>query len=356
MSLIINRPWVRPEQHWVEGQGGKLEIKAERRPASYDVFDARRNTRRTEVLDMVNTIRTRVDRTNVETLTFDPASTPIRADLAPALGGATDLGKMISIDLKKLPDGFRLQRLMFQAARKGFAEMNHNFKGSEGLLAAQPVRIVEAFIKSDVLQIPSLFHSDPLRLRILIALNIDLIVQHLMQRVTEQNRTMLTPTFDEENPIGSTGQMRTWYTIKPNFPAARSHISHLDGDSFWEGYAANIFEKSDDVLAYAKNDHLGFQVQYLWSGSRRRYVPDFLVKFNGGTILALEIKGTDSPQNRTKRAALAEWVEAVNAAGGFRQWSWDVAFDRGDIEDIIERHHTSSERHIRTMEGANHGA
>ena len=61
MSLIINSPFVCPAQHWVEAKGGKLEIKSERRPASYEVFDARNNTKRTEVLDLVNTIRTRVD-------------------------------------------------------------------------------------------------------------------------------------------------------------------------------------------------------------------------------------------------------------------------------------------------------
>jgi type III restriction enzyme len=41
------------------GQGGKLEIKPERRPASYEVIDARNNTKRVEVLDLVNTIRGR---------------------------------------------------------------------------------------------------------------------------------------------------------------------------------------------------------------------------------------------------------------------------------------------------------
>jgi type III restriction enzyme len=207
-------------------------------------------------------------------------------------------------------------------------------------LAAQLVRIVEEFIESDVLEIPSLFHSDPLRRRILIALNIDLVVQHLMRSVDEQNRTNLTPIFDEENPIGSTGQMRTWYTTKPNFPAVKSHISHLVGDSSWEGHAANVFEKSDIILAYAKNDHLSFQIQYLWGGSRRRYVPDFLVKYSTGKMLALEIKGVDSPQNKAKRDALAEWVEAVNSAGGFGVWSWDVAFQPSEIQDIIARHST----------------
>ena len=279
-----------------------------------------------------------VDWSDVETLTLDPASTPISADLAPALGGATDLGKVSSIDLEKLPNGFRLQRLVFQAARKGFAELNHGFKGSEGLLAAQLVRIVEQFIDSNVLDIPSLFHSDPLRRRILIALNIDLIVQHLMRNVNEQNKSSLSPIFDEENPIGSTAQMRTWYTTKPNFPAVKSHVSHLVGDSSWEGRTANVLEKSDAVMAYAKNDHLGFQIQYLWGGSRRRYVPDFLVKYHNGKKLALEIKGADSAQNKAKRDALADWVEAVNSVGGFGVWSWDVAFEPSSVEDIISKH------------------
>ena len=61
MSLIINTPFECPAQHWIEGNGGNLEIKPERRPASYEVFDARNNTKRTEVLDLVNTIRARVD-------------------------------------------------------------------------------------------------------------------------------------------------------------------------------------------------------------------------------------------------------------------------------------------------------
>ncbi len=279
----------------------------------------------------------------VPALVLDPASTPISAELAPALGGATDMGKVTAIDLERLPDGFRLQRLVFQAARKGFAELRHSFSGTEEYLAAQLVRIVESFLNSKLLDIPSLFHSDPLRRRILIALNIDLVVQHVMRHVSEQNTERLTPVFDEENPIGATGQMRTWYTTKPCFPAIKSHISHLVGDSSWEGHAANVFEGRDDVVAYAKNDHLGFQIQYMWAGSRRRYVPDFLVRLSSGKMLALEIKGTDSPQNKAKRDALNEWVKAINGTGGFGQWVWDVAFKPGDVQDIVTRHASVTE-------------
>ncbi len=285
-----------------------------------------------------------VDWSNVATLTLDPAFTRICADLAPALGGATYLSEISSINLERLPEGFRLQRLVFQGARKVFDGLKHCYSGSKDLLAAQLVRIVETFIDSGPLIIPSLFHSEPLRRRILIAHHIDQIVQHLMQSVSEQNRTRLTPIFDEEHPIGSTGQMRTWYTTKPNVPAVRSHISHLVGESSWELHAANLFEKTQDIFAYAKNDHLGFHVPYLWLGSRRRYVPDFLVKYTNGRILVLEIKGVDSPQDKAKRDALDEWTEAVNVAGGFGQWSWDVAFAPGEIEDILEKHRRLGEQ------------
>ena len=279
-----------------------------------------------------------VDWGTVPPLVLDPASTPISAELAPALGGATDLGKVTAIDLEKLPEGFRLQRIVFQATRKAFAELSHGFSGTPDYLAAQLVRIIEAFLQSDQLDIPSLFHSDPLRRRILIALNIDLVVQHVLRGVSEQNTESLTPIFDDENPIGSTGQMRTWYTAKPSVSTSKSHISHVVGDSAWEGHAANILESRKDVEAYAKNDHLGFQIYYMWAGSRRRYVPDFLIRLTNGKTLALEIKGTDSPQNKAKRDALSEWVKAVNSAGGFGQWAWDVAFAPEQIHDVISRY------------------
>ena len=279
-----------------------------------------------------------VDWAKVEPLTLDPVVTVISAEIAPALGGAADMSKVTAIDLSLLPEEFRLQRLTFVAARKAFAELKTSFQGNEEYLVFQLIRLVETFLRSDKIDIPSLFHSDPVRRRILIALNIDLVVRHVLRFVTEQNTTVLTPVFDEENPIGSTGQMRAWYTTKPNMPTGKSHISHVVGDSAWEQYAANVFESRDDVIAYAKNDHLGFQIHYLWQGSRRRYIPDFIVRLANGKTLALEIKGTDSEQNKAKREALDEWVQAVNSSGGFGEWSWDVAFKPNQIHDIVARY------------------
>lgn len=100
-----------------------------------------------------------------------------------------------------------------------------------------------------------------------------------------------------------------------------------------------MLESRPEVVAYAKNDHLGFQIYYLWRGSRRRYVPDFLIELANGQYMVLEIKGEDSDQNRVKRIALDAWVRAVNARGGFGTWCWDVVrADPSKVTDVVLRH------------------
>lgn len=95
----------------------------------------------------------------------------------------------------------------------------------------QLTRLVEQFFASDKLLIPSLYHQEPLRKRILFALNTDLIVQHLLRFVREQNLEHIEPVFDEGRPIGSTREMRTWYTTKPCHPSRTTQISHIMVDS-----------------------------------------------------------------------------------------------------------------------------
>jgi type III restriction enzyme len=274
----------------------------------------------------------------VPRLTLNPAQTPIVAEIAPALGGAADMSKVTRIDLELLPETFRLQRLIFRAAQKAFEQTVAGFTGQRDYLAMQLIRLVEQFLAMDKLDIPSLFHQDEARKRILIALNLDAIVQHLMRHVEPQNRERLEPVFDGENPIGSTRAMRTWYSSKTCLPTQKSQISHLLADSSWEQMAANLLEMDPRVVAYAKNDHLGCEISYLWNGVRRRYLPDFLIRLNNGKTLVLEIKGEDSAQNCAKRTALEAWVQAVNARGGFGVWCWDVAFQPARMQDILSRH------------------
>jgi len=268
-------------------------------------------------------------------LELKPEQTPITADIAPALGGATDWSRIHVIDLEQLPEAFRLQRLTFVAARKAFEQLSATFSGGRDHLVFQLIRLVEQFVAGDRLVVPDQFHQEPLRKRILIALNIDRVVEHLLRYVYEHNAERIELVFDEDAPIGSTRYMRTWYTTKPTVPTVRSQISHVVGDSAWEGFTANLLETSPAVASYVKNDHLGFQVHYMWNGSRRRFLPDFLIRMTNGKTLVLEIKGVDDDQNRAKRSALAAWVQGVNAKGGFGTWVDAVAFAPTQIEAIV---------------------
>lgn len=293
-------------------------------------------------IDTVLSQRLVVDWTKVELLVLDPAQTRITAEIAPALQGVQDWDRIHVIDLERLPDEFRQQRLLFKAARKAFETAQHGFKGNREHLLVQLVRLAEQFLASDRLSVPSLFHSDPLRKRILVSLNVDRVVQHLMRYLSEQNQERTEPVFDEAFPIGSTRQMNTWYTTRECRPTRKSQVSHMLADSAWEQHVANILETSPLVESYVKNDHLGFQIWYLWRGSKRRYLPDFLIRLTNGRTLILEIKGQDSDQDKEKRAALDTWVKAIESRGGFGGWDWDVAFQPGQIQDILDRHSRAS--------------
>ena len=124
----------------------------------------------------------------------------LHADIAPALGGAADWSQVVTIDLEKLPEEFRLQRLVFKASQRAFEQLKEQFKGQREYLLFQLVRLVEEFLTSNKIDIPSVFHQEPLRKRILYSLHIDLITQHLMRYVVEQNTLKLEPVFDGERP------------------------------------------------------------------------------------------------------------------------------------------------------------
>lgn len=120
--------------------------------------------------------------------------------------------------------------------------------------------------------------------------------------------------------------------------------SHVVADSGWEGFVAEALQQSEHVVAYAKNDHLNFHLHYLWNGTKRRFVPDFLVRLANGKTLALEVKGQDTPQDRKKRQALAEWMKAVNRRGGFGVWCDDAAFAMAQVRDILDKHAATEAR------------
>ena len=142
---------------------------------------------------------------------------------------------------------------------------------------------------------------------------------------------------DRQRPIRATGDMLPWYTSKPCGETEKSHVNKCVFDSTWEASEAFALDRDPHVVAWAKNDHLGFEIHYVFQGLVRKYRPDFLVRLTSGATLVLEVKGQDTPQDRAKRAALAEWVAAVNEHGGFGRWTWGVSFSPGDVAAVVAR-------------------
>ena len=167
-------------------------------------------------------------------------------------------------------------------------------------------------------------------------LNMNKVVQHIWNEIRAVNTEALTPVFDKENPIRSSGDIRTWWTSKPCEPFERTHINFVVCDSKWEYLEAKTINESQHIKSFVKNDHLNFVIYYNYQGVVRRYFPDFICKMKNGVNLIIETKGQDNEQNKTKRAYLDEWCRAVNEHGGFGKWKWVVSFDPNDLQEKIK--------------------
>jgi type III restriction enzyme len=277
-----------------------------------------------------------LDWSKARTLELSAAQTAQVAELAPILEGKPDVTSVNRIKLERLAREFRTQRIIFETARDVFDQMKHTWRGSREMLLAQLVRIVERFIASDRIVItPPLVNQDELRRRLIVTLNMSRVVQHVWEAVRQDNTERLMPVFDRDHPIRATGEMRTWYTGKPCERTRKSHINVCPYDSTWEAADAFSLDDSENVAAWVKNDHLGFEVLYVYRGVVRKYRPDFLVRLKNGDTLVLETKGQNTEQDKVKHRYLDEWTQAVNAYGGFGRWGWAVATNPGEIRDIL---------------------
>lgn len=267
-----------------------------------------------------------LDMNSVHPLELNVADTATLAELAPVVEGKPDFTKISEINLEDLGKQFRMQKVIFETARDVFDQMKPTWKGNKEFLLAQLIQLVDKYIGSEKIQIvPAFFNENDMKKRILLTLNMNKVVQHIWEAIRFENTEHIEPVFDSDKPIRSTADMRIWYTGKPCEPTNKSHINHCVFDSTWEATEAFELEHNPDVEAWVKNDHLGFEILYIFKGVVRKYRPDFLIKLNTGHMLILETKGQETQQDRTKREFLKEWIEAVNQQGGFGVWHWAVS-------------------------------
>jgi type III restriction enzyme len=288
-------------------------------------------------IDHVYEPQLKIDINKVKTLNLNASDTPTLAEIAPVVDGRPDVTKISEIDLQNLGEKYRYQKIIFTTARDVYDQIAPDWKGEKSILLAQLIRLVEKFINSDVIRMnPPLFFQDDIKRRILITLNMNTIVNHVFNEIRCENTQSLTPVFDSDKPIRSTGDMRTWYTSKPCDNYDNNHINFCVHDSTWEYNAAFQLDKHPNVKAWTKNDHLNIEIPYMFQGIVHKYRPDYLIKLLDDSHLIVEVKGIPTQQDQVKWEYLREWVQAVNEYGGFGKWNWGVASEPNEIIKLLK--------------------
>lgn len=276
---------------------------------------------------------------SLEPLHLHVAKTAMIADMAGMVNGKADITNIRRIDLAALGQEFRTQRIIFETARDVYDSMRTRWQGDQLFLVASLIRLIEEFICSDGIVVePAICGRDDLMRRLVITLNMTKVAQHLTTAISHHNTKTLEPVFDSSRPIRSTGDMRRWYTGKPCRWMQHNHINYCVFDSTWEFSDANVLDNHDGVAAWVKNDHLGFEIQYVYHGIIRKYRPDFIIKLSTGEHLVLETKGKETDQDRTKWKFLQQWVEAVNTHGGFGLWHCAITRQPGEILQVLAKY------------------
>jgi len=283
---------------------------------------------------------------NIEPLTIDGSQIDTYAELAAVLEGKTT-NTISKIDLQDIAENYRVQKVVFRVASDIIEKLSGQWEKDKLELLPKVIHLTEQFLNSDKIRFTSMLDEEPVRKKVLLMMNMNTIVQHISDAILFGSESIEATelVFDKQRVTRSTGDMPTWYTKRETEPVNRSHISHMVSDGGWEMAIARGLDTTEHgagkyVDAWVKNDHVGFEIPYMWGGTVRRYIPDFLVKLNNGTTLVMEVKGVDTAQNQRKRKFLDEWIKAVNEDGRFGTWAWDVIFDPSEFDNVIFKHAT----------------
>jgi len=156
-----------------------------------------------------------------------------------------------------------------------------------------------------------------------------------------EGESLEIPRYEPTRPRGSTSEVDFW-TSKKVKEAVRSHVNYIVADTArWEQSATYYIDTHEKVLAFVKNQGLGFAIPYLHNGQAHDYVPDFLIKLVDETHLILETKGYD-PLEEIKVAAAHRWVDAVNADGSYGRWMYTIAHSPNEVPVLIHEADSSA--------------
>jgi type III restriction enzyme len=283
--------------------------------------------------------RIAVDWDSVASVTVDPMTIPDEVQLKSTLlnkgrPSFSEPGGSTTIDLAAWRESTRLQEEEFEMA----AALTREYASQEKCdapahtLFPQVLAIVKRFVATKIL-----VDSPEKRIDAFLSPYWGFVIERLVEAIhpdVSSGEAPEVPRYDKDRETGSTADTDFW-TSKPVKEVKKSHLNYVVSDSTWEQSAAYRLETHSHVVAFVKNQALGFTIPYLHSGSAHEYVPDFIVLLDNGVHLILEPKGHD-PKLEVKAQAAERWAAAVNADGRFGAWRYAVTQEMNAIPALLD--------------------
>ena len=151
---------------------------------------------------------------------------------------------------------------------------------------------------------------------------------------------------DPYNPTGSTRQVNftTSKRLRWETSPDKSHVNWAICDSEWEAEFCRVAEEDPRVLAYVKNNGMGFGVPYFLGEVQKTYVPDFIVLLDDGNgwddprRVVVETKGYRREDDVEKANAMRSlWIPGVNALADYGRWEFIELRRVWEMQEEFER-------------------
>lgn len=162
----------------------------------------------------------------------------------------------------------------------------------------------------------------------------------IVDNLEHQSDKKLLPILAPYDPIGSTRYV-DFLTTKPVKGTIKSHINYVVADTDeWEQGVAKKLEQMPEVLAYVKNQNLGFTIPYEHQGVSHQYLTDFIVLLEmpdkSKLNLIIEVTGKKDDKKTMKvKTARDLWVPAINNTGKYGKWAVLEVQDIYETQNLI---------------------
>ena len=187
--------------------------------------------------------------------------------------------------------------------------------------------------------------GSPEQKRLVMLWNYKAVLDNINEGIHKANadHEEITAVLNYYNPEETTAHVYR-ATNKDVYPTEKSHVNYVIAeDNSWQQIAAKTLDSMDNVIAWVKNDYLGFRIPYTVGDENKVYLPTFIVKVKKtdesiiNLIVECEKFDSDKTGNKdSKHHYLKErWIPAANNLKTYGQWDLLEVEDIDQLKELI---------------------